>query len=76
MSSCVKVTTPSTSELPLSTATAFFAAETTVSDFFEEAEKETDWRRWRLRETPPKEKRRVDEGETRRRGGDEKERKV
>ena len=75
MSSCVKVTTPSTSELPLSTATAFFAAETTVSDFFE-AEKETDWGRWRFRETPPKEERRVDGGETRRRGGDEKERKV
>lgn len=68
MSSCVKVTTPSTSELPLSTATAFFAAKTTVSDFFD-AEKETDRGWWRLRETPPKEGRRVDEGEIRRRGG-------
>lgn len=57
MSSCVSVTTPSTSELPLSTATAFFAAETTVCDFFEEAEKETEWGRWRLRETPRKEER-------------------
>lgn len=66
MSSCVRVTTPSTSELPLSTATAFFAAETTVCDFFE-AEMVTDWARWRLRDTPRKEERSgglgLDEGE-------------
>jgi hypothetical protein len=77
-SSWVKVTTPSTSEVPLSTATAFFAAETTVNAFDGAlTAKETDWRRWRLlllRETPRKEERRVEgleEGGMRRREGDE-----
>lgn len=58
-SSCVRVATPSTAELPLRTATAFLVAAKTVKVF--EREKVRDWG-VSLTETPEKDDRRSELG--------------
>lgn len=72
-SSWVKVTTPSTVEVPLRTATAFLVAATTARGLLglaAEREKERDWR-GKLRETPWKEELRLGLEIEHRRGPDD-----